>query len=366
MANSAIRENNQNSGLANFISTLKLLKSGFINSLDAWLINVFSYSQLTSVLYYALVSKEFRREQFSVLQGKRKYQHNLEKSESSQYLLRRNIHRLEKGLIMRPRRKIFAKNYITETVSAYKIAISNVTCRSSNVVVDELNWAHSVLDKYFGLIGSDIVIDQAKKEFLSLGFEPTDTHIRVPYKRDLESHPVSYEQFNTLSWKRRSVRWYLQKPVPRELIDRAVESALLSPSACNRQPFQFRIFDQPDLVEKIAAVPMGTKGFYDNFPAIIAVVGDLSAYFSERDRHIIYIDASLASMSLMYAFETLGLSSCPINWPDIENLEKEMEKLISLEPHERVVMFISVGYPDPEGLVPYSQKKCLDEIRSYN
>ena len=346
---------------------IKDLKTSVQFFLDDFLVKILACSQLTSSLYYLLISKDFRREQFSVLNGKLEYKINLKNSSNSQYLLRRNIHRLEKGLIMKPRREIFAKNYISETVRAYEIALNKIESKivDEESSKNELCWACNVLDKYFSVVGSEPTIDKAKKEFLALNFEPIGSS-RVPYKRDLDSQPVSYQQFHALSWQRRSVRWYLQKSVPRELIDKAIESALLAPSACNRQPFKFRVFDQPDLVKKIASVPMGTKGFHDNFPAIIAVIGDLSAYFSERDRHIIYIDASLASMALMYAFETLGLSSCPINWPDIEKLEREMDKLLSLEPHERVIMFISVGYPDPEGLVPYSQKKYLSEIRSYN
>ncbi len=140
-----------------------------------------------------------------------------------------------------------------------------------------------------------------------------------------------------------------------------------SPSACNRLPFEFHIFDEPEMVKKVSSIPMGTKGFSQNFSAIVVVVGKLRAYFSERDRHVIYIDAALASMSFMFALETLGLSSCPINWPDIEECEKKMTSvLVDLEPDERVIMLISVGYPAPDGMVPYSQKKELDLLRRYN
>ncbi|SUE94955.1 Uncharacterised protein [Mycolicibacterium tokaiense] len=43
-----------------------------------------------------------------------------------------------------------------------------------------------------------------------------------------------------------------------------------------------------------------------------------------------------------------------------------MAKLLGLEPDERVIMLIAVGYADPEGLIPYSQKLALDRVRSYN
>src|SRR5690606_20955791 len=185
-------------------------------------------------------------------------------------------------------------------------------------------------------------------------------------KRDFSILNVTYDDFYNLAKLRRSVRWYEDKPVPRELIDKAISAAVLSPSACNRQPFEFRIFDDKELIQKVANISWGTLGFSHNFPVILVVIGKLEAYFDERDRHVIYIDGALASMSLMYALETLGLSSCPINWPDVEQFEKQMEKLLGLEKNERPIMLMSLGYPDKEGLVPFSEKKDLFEIRSYN
>ncbi|MFG6095987.1 nitroreductase family protein [Leptothoe sp. ISB3NOV94-8A] len=335
------------------------------SSSDTFLLRFVILSPTLSSLYYFLISSQFRREQHATVYGRYKYYQNLKLKQSNPYLLRRNIHRLEKGLIMRPRRDVFATGYIAETVDTYCHVYENTGGLSPDN--KELNWANDVLTNYFEVAGSHAVVDAAKEQFLKLATPHSKKPAQIPYKRDLnKAVSVSYESFLELCHRRRSVRWYLQKKVPRELLDKAVTAAVLSPSACNRQPFEFRIFDDPILVQKVAAVPGGTKGFHHNFPAIIAVVGKLSAYFNERDRHVIYIDGSLASMSLMYALETLDLSSCAINWPDVEQNEKAMAELLSLELNERVVMLISVGYPDPEALVPYSSKKPLEQIRKYN
>ena len=68
----------------------------------------------------------------------------------------------------------------------------------------------------------------------------------------------------------------------------------------------------------------------------------------------------------MLALETLGLSSCAINWPDIEVKEKMIADVLRLEPHQRAIMCIAVGYADPDGLVAYSGKKPLNNLRKYN
>ena len=149
------------------------------------------------------------------------------------------------------------------------------------------------------------------------------------------------------------------------MIDKAVEVAVQSPSACNRQPYRFVVFDDPASVAQASRLPMGVAGFDHNFPAIVAVVGRLRAYPHVRDRHVIYIDGALAAMSFMFALETQGVSSCSINWPDIPEREEAAAKLLKLDPDERIVMFISLGYAADTGLVPYSQKLSLEEARSY-
>jgi nitroreductase len=70
-------------------------------------------------------------------------------------------------------------------------------------------------------------------------------------------------------------------------------------------------------------------------------------------------------MQFMLALETLGLASCSINWPDMEARERKAAALLQLAPYERIVMLMAVGYPDPAGLVPHSEKKSVEEMLSW-
>ena len=70
-------------------------------------------------------------------------------------------------------------------------------------------------------------------------------------------------------------------------------------------------------------------------------------------------------MGFQFGLEVQGLSSCCINWPDLESRERAIEKLLGLNIYQRVIMLIALGYPDDQAMVPYSQKKAMNEIRSY-
>ena len=321
-----------------------------------------------SSVFYAFFSRRFDREHFAVLKGQAQFAISNGPGIESSTVLRRNTHRLEKGLIMRPRKKVFALSYIEETFRAYEQSVN----QSQGQANEELCWAHDVLKAYFEACGSHALIDRLHNSFTNLPpfinkCVPDRAKAFQPYRRDLETPPpVQFNDLLKLAERRRSTRWFLPTPVPRELIEKAVSVAGLSPSACNRQPFEFRFFDDPVLRKKVAALPGGTKGFADQFPVIGVVLGNLAHYYDEKDRHVIYIDGSLAAMSLIMALETLGLSSCCINWPDIEEDEVRAQEVLNLKPYERPVMFIAIGYPDPEGLVPYSAKKPMEQTCRWN
>ncbi len=330
---------------------------------DEPVMKICSKSRLLSSLYYTFWNPGFSYEQRAYLVARQVYKQKLADPGASIALLRRNIHRLEKGLIMQPRRDTFALDYIGETVRAYQNAVS-----SESVNTKEMAWATDVLEEYFSVCELPDQYSQLKQDF---GSAQAPSCIvgekQIPYHRDLEKAPsVSYEDLLALSVRRRSVRWFLQKPVPRELVDKAVELAAWSPSACNRMPYQFMIYDEPDKVQEVVHLPGGLAGYGHNVQMIIAVVGEQSSYFDERDRHLIYIDGSLATMSFVYALETLGLSTCCINWPEIAARDERMRKSLNLSYDQRPVMLIAVGYPDPEGLVPRSTKKSLETLRVYN
>ena len=320
-------------------------------------------SQFLSNLYY-LISNEFSNEQQAVINGRKAYYESLKDIGETCALLRRNTHRLEKGLIMRPRRSVFAEGFIQETVDCYKDAV-----KSKLLAETEKKWATDVLDEYFIVVGSTPVTVQARKvytkarqqllDFFEIAAEfPSEDACYKPYSYEqLPATDISFDELKKLFIRRRSVRWYQDKKVPLELVQQAANIASFAPSACNRQPYRFLFCNEKEKAVAIAKCAGGTTGFAENLPAIIAIVGDLSAYPYERDRHLIYIDGSLAAMQLMLAFETQGLSTCSINWPEVDANERKIRKVIRLKDYERVVMLLAVGYADASGGIPYSQKK---------
>ncbi len=352
---------------------MKKLILSFYAWLDQRLLPIAAKHRLFASCYYAFFNPHFRREQWATVAGRNHYRVYEASCQIASVILRRNLHRLEKGLSMTVRKPLFALDYIDETLSA----LQNYLQHTDAIDPILLTYCHDVLQQYFAVTHWPATatqpalfeqLQQLMLERLPRRNNPNtakqDSAAPKPYGARTRAD-ISYPEFLKLCQQRCSTRNFLAKPVEQQILEQAVRAAAQAPSACNRQPFRYVAALSQPMLGKLAALPMGTVGYASNIPAILAVVGDLSAYPLERDRHVIYIDASLANMQLMLALETLGLASCAINWPDIENYELKISTLLQLKPFERVVMLIAVGYPDPAGLVPHSEKKTPAELIQY-
>lgn len=311
-------------------------------------------------IYYRFVSREFDRETRAVIAGMRRHE-QLVRQGGELFELRRRVHMLEKGLAMRPRRDTFAVEYIEMTVDRFERVRANGALDTESEM-----WISDVLTQYFDATArsEDQAINESRRRFQSLGvansaaFRGTELVIS-------KSPAVGVTDFAELAHLRQTVRWFTDKPVSRDSVDLSVDIAVQAPTACNRVPYHFDIYDDAADARSIARIAGGTSGYADNIRNIIVVVGDQSAYPFERDRHLIYIDASLAISSLLMALRVQGIASCCINWPDQPGPERALRKLIPLKEYERVVMLIAYGFPDPAGMVPGSGKRSLASVRRY-
>ena len=150
-----------------------------------------AWSSRLTTLYYA-VDSSFHREQRAVTHGI--LRHHMDRNgESAVFRLRRNTHRLEKALLMRPRRDLFAVDYIEETVARY------ASCRASELApryAEDLRWSFDVLSEYFRVTRDHPTVVAARTRFRALPGPdgPVDrSPPRIPRLRPLGESPVSYE-----------------------------------------------------------------------------------------------------------------------------------------------------------------------------
>ena len=141
---------------------------------------------------------------------------------------------------------------------------------------------------------------------------------------------------------RRSIRKYVQKDVPREVLLRCVDAARLSPSGANRQPLKYIIVNDQELIKEVFST-LKWAGYLPNYQpsehemprAYIVIILDKRIH--ENPSH----DAGIAAMSIsMVAFDE-GLGSCILGAVDREKLRGILRAPDGLD----IVLVVALGYP---------------------
>lgn len=134
---------------------------------------------------------------------------------------------------------------------------------------------------------------------------------------------------------RKSVRSYLETPVPDEVLSKIVDTARLAPSAGNIQPWHFIMIRKK---EKRAKIAKGCKygKFLSETPVVIVACGDKKA--SPRWHSI---ETSISLEHIVIAATALGLGTC---WIGMFN-EEEIRKMIGLPERFEIIALMALGYP---------------------
>ena len=171
--------------------------------------------------------------------------------------------------------------------------------------------------------------------------------------------------FNEIAQNRYSCRSYdADKPVEDEKIKAILESAVLSPSACNSQPYHFTICKGEKAKEIAKATQsMGMNKFTTDAPVMIVISEDnynKTAAFGSKVKGNDYrsIDIGIATAYLTAEAATQGLGTCILGWFD----DKKIRNICGLKNPARLV--VAVGYPKEGIAVPPKKRKSYETLVS--
>jgi len=163
--------------------------------------------------------------------------------------------------------------------------------------------------------------------------------------------------------KRRSIRRFQDRPAPKELVEKLLEAAFLSPSSYNKRPWHFIVVDEKEKLEALSRAKLGASGL-KTAPLAIVVAAD-------KSRSDVWIeDASIAAEHIQLAAFDLGLASF---WVQIRNrmhnetktAEEYVRELLGIPENYRVLCIIGVGYP-AENKPPHGDEVFEWEKVSHN
>ncbi len=143
--------------------------------------------------------------------------------------------------------------------------------------------------------------------------------------------------------KRRSVRKYLSKQVDDATIKQLLQSAMAAPSACNKQPWEFFVVKNADVLQKLSH---SARFANYNAPLMIVVCSNKDRQLSQKDNDFFIQDCSAAIQNMLLTATDLGLGSCWCGVYPLETAVKRVKDALSLADNITPLSIVLFGYAD--------------------
>jgi len=150
---------------------------------------------------------------------------------------------------------------------------------------------------------------------------------------------------------RYSCRKFLDRPIPKELIEKLIDAGRFAPTARNIQPWEFIVITDKENLKKIGAITSPNGSFIKDCACCIAVFCQDTKYYLE--------DGCAATENILLTAYDLGLGSCWVAG-DKKPYVEEIRKLLSVPDNFRLVSLIALGYPSEDK--PKRAKRELKEL----
>lgn len=208
----------------------------------------------------------------------------------------------------------------------------------------------------------------------------------APYIPSEEELIQTSHDFLELMEKRRSLRFFSERPVPDTVIQNLIMTASSAPSGANKQPWSFCAICSPSLKKQIRQAaeeeeyrsyhgrmnqewlqdlaPLGTnweKPFLETAPWLIIVFRrgyDLDADGHKHQNYYVNESVGLACGFLLTAIHQAGLVALTHTPSPMDFLTK----ILSRPQNEKPYLLIPVGYPAPNATVPNIRRKSQEEV----
>ncbi len=169
-------------------------------------------------------------------------------------------------------------------------------------------------------------------------------------------------EFEDLVRERAMMRAFRPDPVPEELIQKLLRSAVRAPSAGNLQAWEFVVVREAEAKRRLAEAAL-RQMFVAEAPVVIVACRNMernAGKYGGRGRDFYnLIDVSFASLMILLAAHNEGLGACFVG----AYLNEEVSRILDLPEHTRPVGIVPIGWPAEA--VTVTERMPLAEVVHY-
>ncbi len=156
---------------------------------------------------------------------------------------------------------------------------------------------------------------------------------------------------------RRNVRTFAPDPIAAEHLDRILEAARRSPSASNRQKWDFILVTDRGQLQELSTVWVGAKHLAGCAAAVVMVLPEPE---SERYLTIDQYDLGQATMAMMLAATDLGIGTGHSGVGD----QDACRRILGVPTDHHCAYMLALGYPADRPLAPITRpdRRGFDDV----
>ncbi len=283
------------------------------------------------------------------------WQENLNNDIERSYKAVAIYHGIEKSLSYKNRNPNSGWRSVFEGIELLKKSNGNIHFHEKGL--------KNVIEQFINLPENrnDDRVNRIKLELSKLNSNNEVSHGVIDMKKD-EFYQGKLEDPELFFYSRYTLREFKNEIIADEEIKRGIKLALKTPSVCNRQAWHMYHSSDESIKKIILKYQDGNKPFGDNIPNLIIVTTDLKSFFAPEEYYQCWIDGGLISMSIMYAFHSIGIASCALNWSKMPEIDKALRQYIKIKESHTIIMVIALGYPDENNKVCASLRKPFESF----
>ncbi|HTY81512.1 MAG TPA: nitroreductase family protein [Dehalococcoidales bacterium] len=155
--------------------------------------------------------------------------------------------------------------------------------------------------------------------------------------------------------KRRSVRAYQDKPLPKKIIKDILEAARYAPTARNAQELEYRVVTNKTMMDKMSAAIGEGANAVGYRPGGAVITTKFSAFhhaplviiiIAPKDNNWATADAAIAIDHVMLYATSIGLGSCFIGMARLMAHDKALMDELHIFEDRAIVGTVVCGYPN--------------------
>ncbi|MDP8202557.1 MAG: nitroreductase family protein [Candidatus Tenebribacter burtonii] len=151
-------------------------------------------------------------------------------------------------------------------------------------------------------------------------------------------------EFDEVIISRKSVRSFLDREIPEEILNEMMEAVRLSPSFQNKQCWRFIVVKDKKIIKDLAlrsGMISKVNFFIKDAPIVIVACADPAKSGMMNNQNYYLVDTAIAFQQMMLTAWNSGIGSC---WLAAFN-EQKVREILDIPNNIRVVAFSPFGYP---------------------